>query len=79
MKKDFACKNLTQILQLIHGVEIELVGDNTFILEFFSMVDRKRVFSEGPWNLFKRLIIFKKVDNALKVSDMSFALVVMWV
>ena len=42
-------------------------------------MDRKRVLSNGPWNLFKNLLLFSEVDEALKIYDLNFKMLDLWV
>ena len=72
-------QHFSRIPQLIRGVNIELVGEISFLLEFSSMMNRKRVLRDGPWNLFKNLVISKEVGKARRDIDIQFFEVALWV
>lgn len=50
---------MPKIIQVSKCVEVELDGENIFLFDFKSVIDRKRALCEGPWNFFKELVIFK--------------------
>lgn len=66
-------------MQLTRKVNIEFVGDDTFIMDFTSPVDRKRVLHEGPWNLFRDLIVIKESQGFNGPGSMHFDKITIWV
>lgn len=50
---------MLRILQAKKQVNIEVIGENMFLLEFASDIDRRRTLMDGPWNFFKDLVISK--------------------
>ncbi|KAL5746523.1 hypothetical protein ACOSP7_027669 [Xanthoceras sorbifolium] len=48
---------LEQIWNTVHGVEIEIVGDNVFVFKFRSLEDRVMVKARGPWHFDGSLIV----------------------
>ncbi|KAL5549111.1 hypothetical protein UlMin_004342 [Ulmus minor] len=68
-----------RILKLIGSVTVELIGNNLFILEFSSQMDQNRVLNNGPWNLFKNLIMFAEVDETTKITELSFTMLEVWI
>ena len=77
--RDVFRSQVPKLLQLVGSVNIEIVGSNTFILEFSSMVDRKRVLTNGPWNLFRNLMLFSEIRENTSVSDVTFSNLDLWV
>ena len=43
------------------------------------MVDQKRVLTNGPWNLFKNLLLLNEVDSDTQVYRMEFKMLELWV
>lgn len=67
---------MPKILQASKHIEIEMVGDNIFLLDFNLQVDRKTSSLEGPWNFFKDLVIFKELSGLQKPFEII--LISMW-
>ncbi|XP_050232990.1 uncharacterized protein LOC126681492 [Mercurialis annua] len=45
--------------KLAIGFTIRDIGDDLFICEFFSKLDKNRILHDGPWNFDKQLILFE--------------------
>lgn len=70
---------MPRILQAKKQVKIEVVGENIFILEFISPIDRRRTLMDGPWTFFQDLVIFKEPTGFQSTADMSFDEMPIWV
>ncbi|XP_073067166.1 uncharacterized protein [Primulina eburnea] len=70
---------MPRIIQAKKGINIEMVGDNLFSLDFNSKVDKKRALLDGPWNFFKDLVIFVEPQGLQNPADMVFEEVPLWV
>ncbi|KAL5834909.1 hypothetical protein ACOSQ4_014406 [Xanthoceras sorbifolium] len=55
---------IEQIWNAIHGIEIELVGDNVFVFYFKDVEDKISMQSRGPWHFDKSLIILVEPKGA---------------
>ncbi|KAL5556377.1 hypothetical protein UlMin_038613 [Ulmus minor] len=60
-------------------VTVELIGNNIFILEFSSLGDQKQILSNGPWFLFKNLVLFTEISEFSKISSLQFNMLELWV
>ena len=58
MPREVFRSQVPKLLQLVGFANVEIIGNNLFILEFSSLMDRKWILSNGPWNLFKNLLLF---------------------
>ncbi|KAK6144176.1 hypothetical protein DH2020_020996 [Rehmannia glutinosa] len=72
-------QQMPKILQTSKSVEVEVVGENLFILEFRSAIDRRRTLTEGPWNLFRNLVLFQEVQGLQNPRDIEFKHIDIWV
>ncbi|KAK6147850.1 hypothetical protein DH2020_018762 [Rehmannia glutinosa] len=70
---------MPKILQTSRTVEIEAVGENLYIMDFKSAQDRRRALEEGPWNLFKSLVLFQKIKGLQHPQDVVFKSIDIWV
>ncbi|XP_073130025.1 uncharacterized protein [Henckelia pumila] len=71
--------HVPRILQLTKKVEVDFVGKNTFIMEFASLMDRRRVLLEGPWSCFQDLIVIKEPRGMDEPRSLCFDEVAFWV
>ncbi|XP_073137930.1 uncharacterized protein [Henckelia pumila] len=67
-----------RIMQLKGQVEIEFVGNNTFIIDFTSKVDRLRALREGPWSLFQDLIVIKEIQGLEGPQSVNYDEISIW-
>ncbi|KAK6119836.1 hypothetical protein DH2020_046431 [Rehmannia glutinosa] len=72
-------QQMPRILQTSKAVEVESVGENIFILEFRSITDRRRALMEGPWNLFRNLVLFQEIQGLQHPRDITFDKIDIWV
>ncbi|GER48294.1 zinc ion binding [Striga asiatica] len=72
-------QQMPMILNLSKGVDIESVGENLFIMEFRSLQDRRRTLTEGPWNLFQNLVLFKEIRGLQNPREVFFDSISIWV
>lgn len=63
---------MPSILQSKKAVHIDVIGENTFILDFASSIDRRHALLDGPWNFFKDMVIFKAPEGLQKTADLVF-------
>lgn len=67
------------ILQSKKVVKIEVIGENLFLLDFDSLVNRRYALDEGPWTFFKELVIFKAPTGFQQAAKMVFDELPIWV
>ncbi|KAH6800961.1 hypothetical protein C2S52_001425 [Perilla frutescens var. hirtella] len=67
------------ILQLQRAVDIEIVGDNIFVVIFASNEDKRHALVDGPWNFFDSLMVFKAPTGLQKPSDIRFEEFSIWI
>lgn len=70
---------MPRILQLKKALKVEVVGDNIFLLQFESLIDRRYAFDEGPWTFFKDLVIFKAPKGTQQATSIVFDELPIWV
>ncbi|KAH6775095.1 hypothetical protein C2S52_012656 [Perilla frutescens var. hirtella] len=68
-----------RILQLCRHVDIEIVGDNLFVVVFGSQEDRRHTLADGPWHFFSSLIAFKAPEGFQNPADIRFDKFSVWV
>lgn len=71
--------NMPRILQAIKAIDIEMVDENLFLLNFKALSDKKRALLEGPWNFFKDLVLFVEPHGMQNPNDISFLEAHLWV
>ncbi|KAL5568428.1 hypothetical protein UlMin_025003 [Ulmus minor] len=79
MPRDVFRSQLPKILQVVENVNVELIENNIFIVEFSSLRDMKRVLTNGSWNLFKNLVIFIEIQESSNISSLNFNFLELWV
>lgn len=70
---------LPRILQANNDIEIEIMGDNLFIVVFSSQAERRNALLNGPWHFSQSLMIFKEVAGLQKPSKVHFEDLSTWV
>ncbi|XP_073041756.1 uncharacterized protein [Primulina eburnea] len=70
---------MPRIIQAKKEVKIEVIGENMFMLNFNSIMDKRNVMLGGPWNFFKDLVIFKEPTGLQKTMDINFDELAIWV
>ncbi|KAK6146676.1 hypothetical protein DH2020_020545 [Rehmannia glutinosa] len=78
INKDTFRQHLPRILQTVKKIDIEVVGENLFILEFTNPVDRRRALRGGPWHIFNNLIIFKELKGVQNPETLDFSTWEVW-
>lgn len=68
-----------KILQIRGTTNIEVVGDNLFVAEFSSLIDRTRILRDGPWHFFNSLMAFQVPQDLQNPSDVIFDDFTVWV
>lgn len=58
---------------------MEIVGDNVFLAEFSSPIDRKRVLTDGPLHFCNSLMVFREPSDLQNPSDVNFEDFTVWV
>ncbi|XP_073309825.1 uncharacterized protein [Primulina huaijiensis] len=71
--------HMPRMLQSKKSMQIEVIGENTFLLDFASEIDRRHALLDGPWHFFKDMAIFKAPEGLQKTSDLVFDEIPMWV
>lgn len=70
---------IQQIWKTVQGVKIENTGDNKFIFQFKSALDRKRILNGGPWNFDRALIALAEFSGVGDISKVEFTKASFWV
>lgn len=70
---------MPRILQSKKALKVGVVGDNIFLLQFESLIDRRYAFDEGPWTFFKDLVIFKAPKGTQQAASIVFDELPIWV
>lgn len=79
INRDVFRSQMPKLLQAQKHIDIEIVGENLFILEFISLSDRRRALLDGPWNFFKNLVLFKEPRGFQNPTGIVFDEISMWV
>ncbi|KAK6163027.1 hypothetical protein DH2020_002868 [Rehmannia glutinosa] len=77
--RDTFKQQMPKILQTSKPVEIESVGENLFIMEFRSIVDKRRTLTEGPWNFHRNLVLFQEIQGLQNPRSVTFEKIDIWV
>lgn len=64
--------HIPRILQTRRVPEIEIVGDNLFVIVFSSDDDRRHALYDGPWHYFNCLMVFKAPVGLQNPTDIVF-------
>lgn len=79
INRDTLITQVPKIVQARGNVSIEVVGDNIFLADFASQIDRNRVLSDGPWHFFNSLMAFKEPKDIQNPSQVEFDDFTVWV
>ncbi|KAL5539058.1 hypothetical protein UlMin_044550 [Ulmus minor] len=79
MPREVFRSQVPKLLQLVGSTTVEIIGNNLFILEFSSLMDHKRILSNGPWNLFRNLLLFQEISELTRVDTLCFNTLDIWV
>jgi hypothetical protein len=60
------------------GMEYRSVGDNTFIVEFATKLDKDRVEAGAPWTVGKHAVLINNFDARQRPSDVCFDKLTLW-
>lgn len=64
---------------VMERVNVEVINNNMFIVEFSSLRDRQRVLTYGPWNLFRNLVFFFEIHKSSRISSLKFVILELWI
>ncbi|XP_073152092.1 uncharacterized protein [Henckelia pumila] len=78
INKEIIRAQIPRIMQFMGKVNIEFVGNNTFIFDFALKVDRIRALREGPWNFFQDLIVFKVLTGLEGPQSVNYDEISIW-
>ncbi|TXG60460.1 hypothetical protein EZV62_015033 [Acer yangbiense] len=70
---------IDQLWSPFGSVEIELIGENTFMFYFVNRVDRNRFWQRGPWHFGKSLIVLEKPVGFGDIKNLKFSRAEFWV
>lgn len=70
---------LPRILQFYKKVDIEFVGDNTFLMDCTSKIDKNRALRDGPSSFFRDLIVIKELQGLVAPRFIVYDEVSFWV
>lgn len=60
-------------------MKTESLGNNTFIFQFQSPAERKRVLTDGPWLFDRALLILTEPQGTGELSKLNFSIAPFWV
>ncbi|XP_073014526.1 uncharacterized protein [Primulina eburnea] len=72
-------QQMPRILQTERRMVIKATAEKTFVFEFYSLRDRKRVLNEGPWNFARNLLLFKEPNGLNNPRAMLFEETNIWI
>ncbi|TXG64630.1 hypothetical protein EZV62_011624 [Acer yangbiense] len=70
---------MTKLWNTKGGLEIETVGENTFLFHFDRLEDRALVWTRGTWHFNNCLLILEKLMGPGEISKMQFKRAEFWV
>ncbi|XP_050207776.1 uncharacterized protein LOC126657171 [Mercurialis annua] len=70
---------LASAWRLARGFEMRDIGDNLFVCEFYSKLDRNRIVDEAPWHFDKQLILFEPLNGNMQPNNMMLVSCPVWV
>ncbi|KAL5739486.1 hypothetical protein ACOSQ2_028666 [Xanthoceras sorbifolium] len=70
---------IPKIWKTSQGVDIEALGNNTFVFSFRNSVDRKRIMAGGPWNFDRSLIVLEEPKDNGVIGSLKFTQAEFWV
>ncbi|KAK6114983.1 hypothetical protein DH2020_007252 [Rehmannia glutinosa] len=79
INRDTFRQHLPCIIHATRRIEIEVVGENLFILEFTNPTDRLRTLRGGPWHFFNNLILTQELKGVQNPNSLEFATWEVWV
>lgn len=62
-----------------HGVDISMIGKNTFQFQFYHWKDKEKVLNGQPWHFDKVALLLTDMNAAQKPSNLQFYALPMWV
>lgn len=62
-----------------HGVDINMIGKNTFQFQFYHWKDKEKVLNGQPWQFDKVALLLAEMNDANKPSDIQFFVLPIWV
>lgn len=62
-----------------HGVDINMIGNNTFQYQFYHWKDKEKVLNSQSSHFDKVALLLTEMDDAQKPSDLQFFALSMWV
>ncbi|XP_073030649.1 uncharacterized protein [Primulina eburnea] len=72
-------QQMPRVIQAERRIDIEVTGDHYFVFVFYSLRDRNRALTEGPWNFARNLLIFKEPIGRQNPRTMTFDETNFWV
>ncbi|XP_038716189.1 uncharacterized protein At4g02000-like [Tripterygium wilfordii] len=70
---------MKNIWKPIRGMEISTVGENLYLLHFFSKEDYNKVLDGSPWTFDKHPLLLKEYNGNLRPCDVVFEEMPLWV
>ncbi|XVF29997.1 hypothetical protein REPUB_Repub16aG0019700 [Reevesia pubescens] len=77
--KEATIATMKIIWKLAKTVEIMVLGENLFLLNFFMLADKNKVLDGAPWSFDKHLFMLHDYEAGLKLEDYIFSNLTMWV
>lgn len=63
---------------LKHGVDISMIGKNTFQFQFYHWKDKEKVIKGQPWHFDKIALLLSDMNDVQKPSDLQFHDLPIW-
>lgn len=60
------------ILQAKKSIQIVVIGENIYLLDFASAIYRRHALLDDPWNFFKDIVVFKEPVGLKNYPDLVF-------
>lgn len=79
VNRDTLRQNLPKVLKARASTEIEIVGQNLFVISFALESDKRVALEEGPWHFFQDLMILKQTEAMQTPMEVSFDKITLWV
>ncbi|TXG57474.1 hypothetical protein EZV62_015303 [Acer yangbiense] len=70
---------IDQLWNPFGNVEVELIGENTFMFYFVNRDERNKFWQRGPWHFGKSLTVLEKPIGSRDVSKLGFNNTEFWV
>lgn len=70
---------MKNIWRVHNSTRIDTAGENVFLIQFKSRMEKARVLAEGPWTFDKSLIVMISPKESDTISNMEFQKAALWI